>query len=125
MNTNTILPSRKFTTPLTFQTGTNPLSSKLVALKSRARFAAIAAVSFAVALPVLGALDPQVLWSSGLSDAHAASALIDRLEAGLRSMAVTELFASGGVAVLTLAVAGFVSHLRKTALKGAAEEAAE
>lgn len=126
MNTNTILPSRKFTTPLFFQTGaTLSLSSKLAALKSRYRFAAVAAVSFAVALPVLGALDPKVLWSAGLADANAASALIDRIEASLRNMAVTELFASGGVAVLTLAVAGLMSHLRKTAQHGVAEESAE
>ena len=103
MNTHTILPSLKFSTPLTAPTSAPQLRSR----KQRNRFVALTAVSFVIALPVLAVLDPQVLWSSGVSDAHAASALIDRIEAGLRSMAVTELFASGGIAVMALVAAGF------------------
>ncbi|KWA84033.1 hypothetical protein WL29_21955 [Burkholderia ubonensis] len=93
-------------------TASRPVHRALQALKTRARFASIAGLSFALTLPALGIVDPKVLLSSGLSDASRVQALVARTEVALRNMDVMGLFATGGVAVLALAAMAGAGYLR-------------
>lgn len=112
MTTPTVLPMQKLSTPLSFKAVTS-FKNLFGSLSKNARFTVLAGVSFAVTLPVLGVLDPKVLWAAGLSDANGVNSAIANMEAALRSMAVLELFATGGIAVLALAAVGFIGQLRK------------
>ncbi|KVP16945.1 hypothetical protein [Burkholderia ubonensis] len=114
MPTNSALTPQKFSISFPSNAVTRPLKHTLQALKSRsrARFAAIAGVSFALTLPALGVVDPKVLMSSSLSDARSLEAMLARGEAALRSMEVMGLFATGGVAVLALAAMAGAGYLR-------------
>lgn len=111
MPTNSALSTQKFQNSLPGNTALNRATS---ALKTRAgaRFAKIAGLSFAASLPVLGIVDPEVLLASGLADVHTVEVMFSRAEAALRTMAVMELFATGGVAVLALAAMAGVGYLR-------------
>ena len=111
MPTNSALSTQKFQNSLP---ATTALSRAASALKTRAgaRFAKIAGLSFAASLPVLGIVDPEVLLASGLADVHTVEVMFSRAEAALRTMAVMELLATGGVAVLALAAMAGVGYLR-------------
>lgn len=114
MPTNPALTTQKYSISFPSNTAARPVHRALQALKtrSRARFAAIAGLSFALTLPALGIVDPKVLLSSGLSDASRVEALVGRAEVALRSMDVMGLFATGGVAVVALAAMAGAGYLR-------------
>jgi hypothetical protein len=120
MPTNSALSTQKFQNSLPVNTA---LSRAASALKTPAgaRFAKIAGLSFAASFPVLGIVDPEVLLASGLADVHTVEVMFSRAEAALRTMAVMELFATGGVAVLALAAMAGVGYLR-TRYKAARQE---
>jgi hypothetical protein len=127
MPTNSALSTQKFQKSLLSLAAPSPIQRVMVALKTKAgtRFAKIAGLSFAMTLPALGIVDPKVLLSSGLSDAHAVEALVSRAEVALRSMAVMELFVTGGAAVLAMAAMAGVGYLRARYKEAGLESAAE
>ncbi|KVP96565.1 hypothetical protein WJ96_04890 [Burkholderia ubonensis] len=114
MPTNSALTSQKFSISFSSNAVTRPLQHALHILKSRsrARFAAIAGLSFALTLPALGVVDSKVLMASGLSDVRSVEGLFARCETALRNMDVMGLFATGGVAVLALAAMAGAGYLR-------------
>lgn len=76
------------------------------------RFAKIAGISFAATFPVLGIVDPAVMLASGLADVATVEAAITRAHTALSHMAVVELVATGGAAVLALGALAGLRHLR-------------
>lgn len=90
-------------------------------VKARTRSAVIAATAFAVTLPLLGVLDPEVMLATGIEDAVRFEAALVSLEAALGAMNVLELFATGGAAVMAFVVASLVGraiHLKKNEKAG-------
>lgn len=90
-------------------------------VKARTRSAVIAATAFAVTLPLLGVMDPEVLLASGISDAARLEAAVASMDAALSAMHVLELFATGGAAVMAFVAASLVGraiHLKKTEQAG-------
>jgi hypothetical protein len=122
MPTNAALSTKQVSISFASNATTSPLQRARRALtgSSRARFASIAGLSFALSFPVLGIVDPKVLMASGLSNAHSVEALFQRADVALRNMDVLGAFATGGVAVLALAAMAGVGYLRSR-YKGARE----
>lgn len=92
-----------------------PLKSlqQLVApARSRRRFATLSAMSFAVALPALGVIDPAVIHTASLADVQRVNAVLAHAEAALSNMNVLELFATGSAAALAFAAMCAVGYLR-------------
>ena len=114
MPTNTAFSTQKFQNNLPSKAAVTTIHRAAGARHSRAtsRFTKIAGLSFAVALPVLGIIDPKVLLASGLADAHTGQVLFSRVEAALRNMAVMEQLVTGGAAVLVVAAVAAVGYLR-------------
>lgn len=114
MPTITAVSTQEFSKSEASHTPAQAVRRAVLTLKTRvgARYAKVAGMSFAVTLPALGILDPQVLLDSGLADAHRMELMVARADAALRNMAVMELLATGGVAVLTLAVMAGAGYLR-------------
>jgi len=114
MPTNSALPTQTFSNSLPSKAVSQSIQRAAKALKTKAgtRFAKIAGLSFALTLPALGIVDPKVLMASGLSDAHKLETLFSRADVALRNMAVMELFATGGIAVLALAAVAGVGYFR-------------
>jgi hypothetical protein len=114
MPTNTALSTQQVSISFASKAETSTLQRARRALsgKSRARFASIAGLSFALSIPALGIVDPKVLMASGLSNVHSVQDLVQRADVALRNMDVLGLFATGGVAVLALAAMAGVGYLR-------------
>jgi hypothetical protein len=114
MLTNPELSTQKFSISFSSKAALSPLQRARRALsgRSRARFASIAGLSFALSFPVLGIVDPKVLMASGLSNVRSAEDLFQRADMALRNMDVLGAFATGGVAVLALAAMAGVGYLR-------------
>jgi hypothetical protein len=113
MLTNPELSTQKFSISLSSKAVSSPLQRARRALsgRSRARFASIAGLSFALSFPVLGIVDPKVLMASGLSNVRSVEDLFQRADVALRTMDVVGAFATGGVAVLALAAMAGVGYL--------------
>ncbi len=114
MPTNTALSTQQVSISFASNAALSPLQRARRALTgpSRARFASIAGLSFALSFPVLGIVDPKVLMASGLSNVRSMEDLVHRADMAMRSMDVLGAFATGGVAVLALATMAGMGYLR-------------
>jgi hypothetical protein len=114
MLTNPELSTQKFSIFFSSKAVSSPFQRARRALsgKSRARFASIAGLSFAVSFPVLGIVDPKVLMASGLSNVRSVEGWVQHADVALRNLDVLGAFATGGVAVLALAAMAGMGYLR-------------
>lgn len=123
MPTITAVSTQEFSKSQAGNTPAHSIRRAVRSLKTKlgTRYAKVAGMAFALTLPALGIVDPEVLLASGLSDARSMEMMVSRADAALRNMAVVELFATGGVAVLALAAVAGAGYLR-TRYKAARQE---